>query len=388
MQRKEAGPAFIIGTASGHVRGVHIHMEEEDASLHEYLRQRGHRKRAKRLSIIGKLPERSLECLKMALNDGQPSAAAHPNAEPSTKDGATTQERSHHAIVSEAVAAAVEQARQEAAAAMSELRLQAAEAQAAQAAALEAAAEAAIERAEERRRSMLASVSSPLIAHHLPFHSEVDEHAPTALVPMPRTVGPCAAQRLGRRDRSLLRQCVLGWRWQSLHSKRQAVLAAQDALCRMRIMYADTEHIERRGFVELITMCRVVGECEDELDEMRSRLRARAAFDAASPSPYALISSHHVDWQHSFSSAASPVATARLLQQQHEQIRQQQHQLLQIRRQQLEATETPPHEQLLSAASSDVGRGEVHTTPTIPLREVPSPTPSATHPQRLRCRPQ
>ena len=77
-----------------------------------------------------------------------------------------------------------------------------------------------------------------------------------------------SAQRLGRRDRSLLRQCVLGWRWQSLHSKRQAVLAAQDALCRMRIMYADTEHIERRGFVELITMCRVVGECEDELDEM------------------------------------------------------------------------------------------------------------------------
>ena len=68
-----------------------------------------------------------------------------------------------------------------------------------------------------------------------------------------------------------------------------------------------------------------------------------------------------------------------VLQQQHEQIRQQQHQLLQIRRQQLEATETPPHEQLLSAASSDVGRGEVHTTPTIPLREVPSPTPSATH---------
>ena len=64
----------------------------------------------------GKLPELSLECLKMALNDGQPSAAAT-LLEPSTKDGATTQ-RDHHAIVSEAVAAAVEQARQEAAAAV------------------------------------------------------------------------------------------------------------------------------------------------------------------------------------------------------------------------------------------------------------------------------
>ena len=156
----------------------------------------------------------------MALNDGQPSAAAHPNAELLNKRWSDHSGEISSCHVSEAVAAAVEQARQEAAAAMSELRLQAAEAQAAQAAALEAAAEAAIERAEERRRSMLASVSSPLIAHHLPFHSEVDEHAPTALVPMPRTVGPCAAQRLGRRDRLLLRQCVLGGGWQSLHSKR------------------------------------------------------------------------------------------------------------------------------------------------------------------------
>ena len=244
-----------------------------------------------------------------AAGDDEQLSATTITKKPSADHGADAMARQQQieqaAVVSAAVAAAVKEARHEAATAIAEVQRQAAEAQALQVAALQAAAEAAVEKAEERRKSAAAPAPSPAAPAPSPAviddwpspHPVLDDHFSTALVPLLTTVDLYASRGLGRRDRALLRRCVLGWRWRTLQSKRQAVLAAQDALCRMQMMYADVEHIERRGFVELITMCRVVGECEDELDDMHIQMRSRAALAAATPSPFPLLTARHPqDW--------------------------------------------------------------------------------------------
>ena len=78
---------------------------------------------------------------------------------------------------------------------------------------------------------------------------------------------------------ALLRRCVLAWHRCALHAKRQSVICAQDALCRMRSMYADAAFVEQRALAELIIMCRALAECEDEvglaeLEARRSRTKA------------------------------------------------------------------------------------------------------------------
>jgi hypothetical protein len=80
---------------------------------------------------------------------------------------------------------------------------------------------------------------------------------------------PAISRRILRTAHRWVRRCFSAWTGYTLHAKRSAVLAAQDALSRMQRMYADAAFVEARAFTEYMVLCRAIANCEDEVREAR-----------------------------------------------------------------------------------------------------------------------
>ena len=116
---------------------------------------------------------------------------------------------------------------------------------------------------------------------------------------------PAMSRRILRTAHRWVRRCFSAWTGYTLHAKRSAVLAAQDALSRMQRMYADAAFVEARAFTEYMVLCRAIANCEDEVREARrycglDRPRARSLI------PGELAVSAHSEWRRTRPLLAAP----------------------------------------------------------------------------------
>lgn len=116
---------------------------------------------------------------------------------------------------------------------------------------------------------------------------------------------PAISRRILRTAHRWVRRCFSAWTGYTLHAKRSAVLAAQDALSRMQRMYADAAFVEARAFTEYMVLCRAIANCEDEVREARrycglDRPRARSLI------PGELAVSAHNEWRRTRPLLAAP----------------------------------------------------------------------------------